>query len=147
VKRYVLDTNVYIEASRSAQRGAELANFVAASLPFTYLSAIVVLELLAGAVNAAAAHAVRDDIVEPYERVGRVVTPTYRCYATAGEVLADLSRRGWTPGRAERGFVNDTLLAASCLEGGFTLVTWNTRDFERIRTRLRGFQFVEPHPA
>lgn len=144
--RYVLDTNLYVEASRDRSLAAPLLEFVDRFLPFIHLSAVVVQELLAGAVTRAAARLVDQNVVRPYERVGRVVTPSYRCYKDAGLVLAALIGSGTVLARTERGFVNDVLLAASCREGGFTLLTRNTRDFRRIAEHLPGFRFAAPYP-
>lgn len=146
MKRYVLDTNLYIGANQDAQRAAQLTRFVAGALPFLYLSAVVVQELLAGARTTRDAQGLEQDVIGPFERVGRIVTPSYRTFKRAGHVLAELVRDGLVLGRAERGFVNDLLLAISCLEHGCTLVTGNTRDFARIREQLSGFEFVAPYP-
>lgn len=144
--RYVLDTNLYIEANRDSRRAAELTRFVAGTLPSLYLNAVVVQELFAGARTSADAQALEDDVIEPFERVGRLVTPSYRTFKRAGGVLADLVRDGLVLGRTERGFVNDLLLAISCLEHGCTLVTRNARDFRRISEQLPGFEFAVPYP-
>ncbi|MGH7645877.1 MAG: type II toxin-antitoxin system VapC family toxin [Gemmatimonadales bacterium] len=144
--RYVLDTNLYIEANHDAQHAKELTRFVAGALPFLYLSAVVVQELLAGARTKDDAQGLEDDVIGPFERVGRLVTPSYRTFKRAGQVLGDLVRGGLVLGRAERGFVNDLLLAISCIEHGCTLVTRNERDFARISQHLTGFAFAAPYP-
>lgn len=146
MKRYVLDTNLYIGANQDARRAAELTRFVAGALPFLYLSAVVVQELLAGARTKRDAGGLEEDVIGPFERVGRIVTPSYRSFKRAGHVLAELVRDGLVLGRVERGFVNDLLLAISCLEHGCTLVTGNARDFTRISEHVSGFEFAPPYP-
>lgn len=145
--RYVLDTNVYIDANRYPDEGGKLGRFVGALTASVYLSAVVVQELLAGARSARAADRLQTDVIEPYERAGRVLTPSYQCFRRAGHTLASMIPAGLTLSKLERGFVNDVLLAASCVEAGATLVTRNTRDFGRIARHLEGFQFAPPYPA
>jgi hypothetical protein len=45
-----------------------------------------------------------------------------------------------------RSMVNDILIAISCRENGFTLLTAD-EDFEMIRPHLRGFAHAPPWPA
>ncbi len=144
--RYVLDTNVYIDANRHAPEGEELEQFVVAPGGSIYLSAVVVQELLAAVGPASATTRLQTDVIQPYERAGRILTPSYACFKRAGQALASMIRAGLTLSKLERGFVNDVLLAASCLEAGATLVTRNVRDFGRIAKHLQDFQFALPYP-
>lgn len=145
--KYVLDTKVFVRADREAAWGEQLAAFYAAFLPFTYLHAVVVQELVLGAINPRRGKAIYDGYVQPFESRGRVITPSYRAWRRSGEVIATLVQRNrLSPGGFGRSFINDVLLAASCREAGVTLVTTNRRDFARIRDVER-FEFVEPWPV
>lgn len=144
-RRYVLDTQLYVRAFRDSAANAALQLFHTAFAPFEYLSAVVVQELRAGTRRADAGKLQRL-VLDPFERRGRVVTPTYDAWKRGGEVLAALAAlEGLELGRVPRSFVNDVLLALSCREAGVTLVTENRDDFERIR-RVVAFDFVGPWP-
>lgn len=140
-RRYALDTNIYIRAFRDAEFNAALQVFHTSFAPWERLSAVVVQELRAGAKGTQMRELERH-IVSPFERRGRVFTPTYAAWKEAGEVLAELIERKLTDWRnVSRAFVNDVLLAASCRETGIVLVTDNVGDFERIARVLR-FSFA-----
>lgn len=146
MKRFVLDTNVYIAADRDGAKGEELAAFYAAFLPVTYLHAVVVQELLLGAVDARRGVSIRHAYIRPFESRGRMVTPTFANWARSGEIVAQLLReKTISPGGFGRSFLNDVLLAVSCRTAGLTLVTSNVRDFEWIR-HVERFDFVPPWP-
>lgn len=143
----MLDTNLYIAADRDAAGAEELVAFYDAFLPFTYLHATVAQELLVGAVDAMRSRSIHVAYLAPFEARQRVVTPSYNAWRRSGEVVATLVRwKVLTPGGFGRSFLNDVLLAASCREHGLTLVTLNTRDFERIG-QVERFDFVAPWPS
>ncbi len=80
----------------------------------------------------------------PYERRGRLITPSYEAWKETGRVLAELvAPAQWRT--VTRSFVNDVVLAMSCRETGAVLVTGNARDFARIAS-VREFDFVQPWP-
>ncbi len=133
--RYVVDTNLYIEATRSDEAADGLKRFYARLLPYVHLHSVVAQELLAGAMAPDLERETQAGFIEPFEAVGRTITPTHRTWKRAGEIMARLVRKKrLSPGGFRRSFVNDCLLAASAREHGFVLVTRNTQDFELIRT-------------
>jgi len=147
VTKYTLDTNIFIRADRDAAWAEQLVAFYAAFLPFTYLHAVVVQELLLGAIDARRGRALYEGYVRPFETRGRVITPSYRDWRRSGEVVAALvQRRRLSPGGFGRSFLNDAVLASSCRAAGVTLVTANERDFTRIQ-EVERFSFVTPWPA
>lgn len=147
MRKFVLDTNLYIAADRDIAKAEELVSFYAAFLPATYLHAVVVQELLLGAVDARRAALIRAGYIAPFEARGRILTPSFRTWVRSGEVVASLVRQKIvSPGGFGRSFLNDVLLAVSCREEGATLVTSNLADFERIR-RVERFEFVAPWPV
>ncbi len=142
-RRYTVDTNLYVDALRTEHGRAALSAFHAAYAPFEHLSAVVAQELRAG-VRGAAAAKLDTAILAPFERRGRLVTPSYDAWNETGRVLADLvPRNGWNA--VSRSFVNDVLLAMSCRESGIVLVTKNVGDCARIAS-VRSFDFVAPWP-
>lgn len=145
-RRYALDTNIFIRATRDPAWNDQLVRFQAAFAPFEVLAAVVAQELLAGA-RGTSARVLERSVLEPFERRGRVIVPSYAAWKETGTLLATLVGRRtarWTD--VSRSLVNDILLAMSCREAGIVLVTENMRDFERI-AEVREFDFVPPWPA
>jgi len=142
-RRYVVDTNLYVDALRSEEGRAALTAFHSAYAPFEHLSAVVAHELRAG-VRGHSAIKLERYVLSPFERRGRIVTPSYAAWKEAGRVLARLTAPAqWA--NVTRSFVNDVLLAMSCREAGMVLVTNNVRDFTRIAS-VQPFDFVPPWP-
>jgi len=147
VKRYVLDANIYIDADRSAAKAAELEAFYNTFLSQTYVHAIVAQELLRGVADQRRRIEVRAHYIAPFEKRGRLVTPTFTSWVRAGELVAMLIARKLVDATGVApSFLHDVLLAASCREAGMTLVTRNVVDFERIR-HVERFDFVPPWPV
>lgn len=146
MKRYVLDTNLYIEAARDRTKAEELKAFSSAFLPFLFLHAVVAQELLAGAISAEARGEIERSLISPFERRDRLVVPTWRAWIRSGDIIAELVRlKVLSPGGFSRSFINDALLAASLRESGHVLITRNVGDFKRL-ARVERFQFIEPWP-
>lgn len=143
-RRYAVDTSLYIDALRTEAGKAALNAFHVAYAPFEYLSAVVAHELRAG-VSGRAAKKLDDAIIAPFERRGRLLTPSYAVWKESAHVLSTIiGPSGWDS--VSRSFVNDALLAMSCREAGVVLVTKNVRDFTRI-AGVRSFDFVTPWPT
>lgn len=145
--KYVLDTHLYIDATRSRERNRELVAFYTRHAPRAYLHSVVAAELLAGAVGPELERRTRASFLAPLEVVGRVLTPSHESWKRAGAILAALARDGHVaPGAFGRSFFNDCVIAASARERGFTLVTANLADFQRIAL-VEAVELVEPWPA
>ena len=136
--KYILDTNLFIEAFRDQSADLELRRFHEAFAPFEYLSAVVAQELRAGARSGDDRRRLERHVLGPFIDTGRLVTPSFRAWQMSGDVLARLAQ-------SERLNGNDILLALSCREAGMTVVTRNTRDFARIQ-RVVPFRFLAPWP-
>lgn len=147
MKKYALDTNLYVQAFRDRGNAVELERFYAAFTPQSYLSSIVLHELLAGANTPEKTRQIDREIAHPFKRTARLITPIHGDWETGANVLARMVREeGLEFRRAPKSLINDVLLAASCRTAGVTLITDNGRDFERIRRFLR-FDFVFPWPG
>jgi predicted nucleic acid-binding protein len=146
MRKYVLDTDIYIEAIRDSEKEQELGMFLERNTPMTYMSAVVMQELRAGAVTSAQARALQEGIFSAFERRNRVAGPSPGAFKDCGRILANLFRHDGVPYRERpRSLVNDILIAITCRENGFTLVTAD-RDFKAIRPHVRGFAYVPPWP-
>jgi predicted nucleic acid-binding protein len=146
-RKFVLDTNLYIGAIRDPGKEADLDTFLKRNAPATYMSAVVVQELRAGAITEAAARALDKGIFDVFERRGRVVGPSVTAFKECGRILATLFRQDGVPFKERpRSLVNDILIASTCRENGMTLITDDT-DFKIIRPFARGFSFIAPWPS
>ncbi len=147
MRKFVLDTNLYIAALRGREASARLLSFEDETLPRIHFHAVVAQELLAGAVSAERRRALYHAYIRPFDRRRRLVTPSFRAWRRAGEVVSELVERGtFSAGGFSRSSLNDVLLAASCREEGLTLVTANTADFAGI-AEVEPFDFAAPWPA
>jgi predicted nucleic acid-binding protein len=146
VRKFVLDTNCYIDASRDRRAFAALEQFVAWSAPGLYLSSVVAAELRAGARSPSDRKKLENDVLGPFARRGRVVTPSRSAWDALGLTLATLRQTERLQlGHVSRAFALDVLLAYSCREGGMIMVTRNERDMARIR-EVFVFDYVSPYP-
>ena len=83
MKKYVLDTNLYVQAFRSEDVARQLSEYYAAFTPSTYLSSIVLHELLVGANTEAKHRSIMASWGLPLSRAGRVITPTHAAWVTS----------------------------------------------------------------
>ena len=146
MKKYVIDTNLYVRAFRNESDAAELERFYAGFAPATYLSSVVAHEVLVGARSERKRREVEKAMARPFRRTKRVITPSHGAWEESGKGLARLAQaEGLDLRRVPKSFVNDMLLAASCRESGTVLVTDNAADFRRIG-RYIAFEFIEAWP-
>jgi predicted nucleic acid-binding protein len=146
VRKYVLDTNCYIDASRDREALAALTRFASWSVPGLFLSSVVAAELRAGARSAQDRKRLDKDILGPFVRRGRVLTPSASGWDALGLTLSVLrEEEGLQLSQVQRGFALDILLAYSCRENGAVLVTRNAKDMVRIK-RVFAFAHVAPYP-
>ena len=145
--KFALDTNVFVDAFRDETFAEALAAFLEQTLPSTFLSAVVVQELAAGTRTRQQVRELDSSIFRPFERRGRVFAPSTRAFRESGRLLAELAaREGWAATtHSNPSLANDTLLAASCREHGFTLIT-SDGDFDRFLPFLGRWRHVKPWP-
>ena len=140
MERVVIDTNVYVDWFNEGQHEAIFFQREAVK----YLSAVVLMELSAGAFSARDRRLVRE-VTSAFAKVGRILVPTVAVYEETGDVLRRLQEsRGYTVASAY-GLVNDVLIALSARSIGATVITQNERDFVAIRS-IRPFKLaLAPH--
>ncbi len=146
-RKYVLDTQIFIDAFRDPMANETLQRFHRAFAPFEYLSVVVAQELRAGVTQERDRKVLERNVLDVFERAGRTFAPTASAWHRSGDLLSDMARKeGLEIGRVSKSLANDVLLALSCREAGCVLVTGNERDFHRIR-RYVSFEYVKPWPA
>lgn len=145
--KFVLDTNCFVDASRTDEDAAAFAEFCAWAAPGLYLSTVVAAELRAGAGDAKARRTLERRILAPYVRRGRLLNPSPAAWEALGTTLAALvEEEGLVLRQVRRSFVFDVLIARSCREIGATLVSRNATDLSRI-ARILAFDYVPPYPS
>jgi predicted nucleic acid-binding protein len=146
VRRFVLDTNCFVDASRADNEAAAFAEFCAWAAPGLYLSTVVAAELRAGAGSVKDRRTLERRILSPYIRRGRLVNPSPAAWETLGTTLATLiETEGLVLREVRRSFVFDILIAWSCREMGATLVSRNSADLLRI-AKVFPFAYEAPYP-
>lgn len=144
--RYILDSGLYIRATREDAWNSALEAFAWNFAPFIFLHSTVAAELLAGAVTPVLERRTQERFIAPFEGTRRVITPTHRTWKQAALVIAQLVRlKKLSPNGIDRSFPNDCLIAASAREMGLTVVTENQRDFRLIASVLP-VEFCPPWP-
>ena len=145
--KYALDTNIFIDGFRNEEAQAEVFVFLSRALPFTYLSAVVMQELAAGARTREQVRELARSVFKPFERRGRVFAPATAAFVSSGRLLAAVAEReGWEAIYENPSLLNDALLASSCRERGITLIT-NDGDFDRLLPFLGKWRHVRPWPS
>ena len=135
--KYLLDTNVYLDAVRSEESRARFRRAFFPLLPATFLSAVVAYELNVDARDRRTRSLIRD-FIRPMERTGRLVSPGFEDWVDASEIVTAIEERdeGWRSKLPA--LVNDVLITLSARRIGATLLTHNREDFRLIR-RHRDF--------
>lgn len=128
--RVLFDTNIYISFIRDLRHSTEMLRRGTTK----YLSAVVLMELWAGARTRAAGRIV-ERLQKPYAGANRVISLTPSQYISIGQFLAGMpSRYGGL--RKTAGFVNDVQIAYTALRLGAVLFTEDEPHFEIIRRRV-----------
>jgi len=138
VAKYVLDTNVLIDALNLPPALEGLLGFLRWALPATFLSAVVVHELAAGT-STGRQKDLLDQIAGPFARRGRLFAPSAQAWQRAGGLLAQGHRAPTGAG------LNDLLLAVSSRELGLTIVS-NDRGVRGLTRLVPGLRVVAPFP-
>ena len=136
MRRVVIDTNLYIDWLNAGRHQLVLFQRDAVK----YLSAVVVLELYAGAFSPRDRRLV-GDVVAAFERADRILIPSGGVYQDTGHVLRRLQEARGHRGGGASSMVNDVLIALSARSIGASVVTSNARDFAAIRA-IRPFQLT-----
>lgn len=132
MRRIVIDANVYIDWLNAGRHEGILFQRDAVK----HLSAVVLMELITGAVSPEDRRIVRR-VASAFEKAGRMLAPSRRVFVDAGDTLRRLQARGLQI-EGNHSIVNDELIALSARSIGATVVTQNERDFKAIQA-VRSF--------
>jgi len=136
VRRIVIDTNIYIDWLNWGRHEEVILQKDAVK----YLSAIVWMELLAGAFRVPDKRLVQR-MTAPFAKVDRVLAPSVRVYEDAGHVLQKLQKSRHYDLAKAHSLVGDVLIALSARSMGATVFTQNREDFMAIQ-QVRFFELT-----
>lgn len=136
--KVVIDSDLYIDFLRSGLFEDRIRGIYSFRRGDVFFSSVVAEELLQGAVDAEGRQNVVD-LLTPFEKVRRLITPTHRDWVDAGDILSGLRRKKALHTKTP-GLINDTLIAVSARRAGAIVYTSNQRDFKLI-AQIKNFRF------
>jgi predicted nucleic acid-binding protein len=141
----IFDTSVYISAIRSGDVGIlnlrRASRQGAESSQPLWLSAVVLSELLIGAVDKTARRSLLE-MEKEFISVNRLLVPMQSDWRLSGEVLSLIGQQsGFEQVRRAR-MTNDALIAMSVARNGFLVLTKKAQDFEQI-AKFRPFKWKQ----
>ena len=124
----LIDTNIFIDRFEDP----ELFRGIFQSPGLALLSAVVLMELRAGAHDRQALNAVHQ-LHYFFRKADRIVVPSVADYEKAGMIVAQLQKvRGYEIKKLAS-MTNDCLIAASAKSSGAVVYSRNRKDFEAIQ--------------
>jgi predicted nucleic acid-binding protein len=128
--KLVLDTSIYIPF---INRGiAHPTIEILQGRPLIYMSAVVMEELYAGALDVAAIKLL-DKMYETFAGMSRLIVPDAMDWQKAGKVVAQLGKKYGFEKMFLSRITNDILIAVTARKIGAFVVTNNQKDFLKIR--------------
>lgn len=134
--KYIFDTNIYIRCMLDRDFALRHKDQYARHIPSTFLSSVVAQELIVGCTDDLTVRRVQN-FLEPFERVRRIVNPTYEDWKEAGFIAVKIGVKRPDFRTKKIALINDILIALSCRSIGAILITLNSQDFEVIRRSVR----------
>lgn len=138
--KHLIDTDLYVDLIQSGKILPIIRELYEKEAPGIYFSSVVAQELLAGARSPVGRRHV-EALLYPFEKAGRIVTPSHRHWREAGDVLARVLALRPDLKSKLPGLVNDCLLALSARSLGAALYTRNRDDFVLLR-KIRPFSLI-----
>ena len=112
MKKFLIDTNIYIDFLRRGAYREIISNLYAYETPGIYFSSVVIQELLIGATGKEGRKNV-ETLYRSFESIGRIGTPTHNNWKEAGNLLSLLRIRRKDLKTKIPALINDTLIALS----------------------------------
>ena len=110
--KHIIDTDLYIDLIQSGRTLPIIRELYEKETPGIYFSSVVAQELLAGARSLAGRRHI-ETLLRPFEKAGRVVTPTHRDWKETGNILTRILELRPDVKSKLPALVNDCLLALS----------------------------------
>ncbi len=132
--KVIFDSNIYISWIRDNQYTDLMLN------PYTlkYMSAIVLMELWAGAKNKSNALIV-EKLQQVYLKTNRIINFSTNNYINVGKIISEIPNNLKSKITISS-FINDIFIAQSAYNIGANLYTENKNDFEIIRKYFKGLK-------
>jgi predicted nucleic acid-binding protein len=106
-RKYVLDTQLFIQAFLDRGANEALQEFQRVFAPFEYFSVIVAQELRAGIQRPQDRKALEKNVLRVFERPNRTITPSADAWHRSGDRLAEMARQeGLEIARVSKAFAN-----------------------------------------
>jgi predicted nucleic acid-binding protein len=136
MQKVLFDTNVLIDWLNAGK----YSEFLFGRGLVKYLSAVVLLELEAGAFSLKDRRLIQQ-LARGFEKAQRIVAPTMADWHEGGKLLRRLQQeRDYNLSKAHS-LTNDVLIVLSARRIGAMVITQNSADFEAIR-QLRSFSLM-----
>jgi predicted nucleic acid-binding protein len=127
--KIILDTSIYIPF---INEGISHPVLELEFKPLFYMSAVVIEELYAGAFDTVSVKLL-DRMYETFENLGRIVVPEASDWQKTGKVVAKLGQKYGFEEKFLLKITSDVLIAFSARRVGAVVVTFNIKDFSRIK--------------
>ena len=127
--KVILDTSIYIPFINA---GISHPVLDLEYKPLFYMSAVVMEELYAGAFDSVSVRLL-DRMYETFEDLGRIVVPEASDWQRTGKVVAKLGQKYGFEEKYLLKITRDVLIAFSARRVGAVVVTFNIKDFSRIK--------------
>lgn len=92
-RKYILDTQFFINAFRDPAANEALPRFHRAFAPFEHFSVVVAQELRAGVKRNDDRKALERHVLTVFERAGRMIAPSAHAWHRSGDLLSDMARQ------------------------------------------------------
>ena len=123
MKFYFLDTSIIIDYHKNKKEVTEFIDNLEGSLTSSY---ICLAELYEGIYRVKNSQEAEKAVLNFFENLTNVYGINFEIAQKFGQLRADLKSRGKVIGDM------DTLIAATCITNGLTLITHNKKHFSRI---------------
>jgi len=128
--KVILDTSIYIPFINAGISHPILE--LEYETPLLYMSAVVIEELYAGASDNNTIKLL-DRLYGTFENLGRLIAPDALDWKKTGKVIAKLGQKYGFEEKFLTKITNDVLIALSARKIGAVVVTFNIKDFSRIK--------------
>lgn len=124
---FLIDTCIWVDVERGALAPADVASFT--GVDAVYISPVTIAELKFGADNTSDPN-IRQKRQAALHRLKR--KPILRIDETTGEIFGSLAAQMKALGLQHRHRVQDLWIASQAIQHGWTLLTYNEKDFVDI---------------